>query len=105
MATKTKTISNIKSVIDKQRDFFESNATRDIDFRIEQLKKLKKAIQENEDNIYEALSADFKKSKFELLFRNIFILHFFIEENLTLDVLFLLSHLPLFLLTFIMMDI
>ena len=39
------------------------------------------------------------------LFRNIFILHFFIEENLTLDVLFLLSHLPLFLLTFIMMDI
>lgn len=65
MATKTATISNIKSVIDKQRDFFESNATRDIDFRIEQLKKLKKAIQENEENIYEALNADFKKSKFE----------------------------------------
>lgn len=61
----TKTISNIKNIIDKQRDYFETNATRDIDFRIAQLKKFKKAIQENEDNIYEALNADFKKSKFE----------------------------------------
>ena len=61
----TKTISNIKNIIDKQRDYFETNATRDIDFRITQLKKFKKAIQENENNIYEALNADFKKSKFE----------------------------------------
>jgi acyl-CoA reductase-like NAD-dependent aldehyde dehydrogenase len=60
MATKTKTISNIKLVIDKQRDFFDSNSTRDIDFRIEQLKKFKKAIQDNEENIYAALNADFK---------------------------------------------
>jgi aldehyde dehydrogenase (NAD+) len=65
MATKTKPISNIKLVIDKQRDFFDSNSTRDIDFRIEQLKKFKKAIQDNEENIYAALNADFKKSKFE----------------------------------------
>ena len=42
----TKTLSNIKKIIDQQRDFFESNATRDIDFRIEQLKKFKKAIQD-----------------------------------------------------------
>ena len=61
----TKTISNIKLIIDKQRDFFDSNSTRDIDFRIEQLKKFKKAIQDNEENIYAALNADFKKSKFE----------------------------------------
>lgn len=61
----TKTISNIKNIIDKQRDYFETNATRNIDFRITQLKRFKKAIQENEDNIYEALNADFKKSKFE----------------------------------------
>lgn len=61
----TQTISQIKSIIDKQRDYFESNATRDIDFRIEQLKKFKNAIKENEENIYAALNADFKKSKFE----------------------------------------
>ena len=61
----TKTLSNTKRIIGKQRDFFETNATRDIDFRIEQLKKFKKAIQDNEDNIYAALNADFKKSKFE----------------------------------------
>lgn len=59
------TISNIKSILDKQRNFFENNATRGIDFRIEQLKKLKKAIKVNEFNIYEALNADFKKSQFE----------------------------------------
>ncbi len=61
----TKTISSIKNIITTQRDYFETNATRDIDFRIEQLKKFKKAIQDNEDQIYEALNADFKKSKFE----------------------------------------
>jgi aldehyde dehydrogenase (NAD+) len=61
----TKTLSHTKSVIDKQRYFFESGATRDIEFRIEQLKKLKKAIQNNEDNIYAALNADLRKSKFE----------------------------------------
>lgn len=61
----TQTISDITSILAKQRDFFESNQSRDIDFRIEQLIKLKKAIKANENNIYEALSADFKKSQFE----------------------------------------
>lgn len=61
----TKTLSDTQPIIDQQREFFESNATRDIGFRIEQLKKLRKAIQENEENIYAALNADFRKSKFE----------------------------------------
>ncbi len=64
MAT-TKTTSNISAVIQKQRDFFESNVTRDIAFRIEQLKKFRKAIQQQEEAIYAALNADFKKSQFE----------------------------------------
>jgi len=71
----TKTISQIKSVIDKQRDFFESNTTRNIDFRIEQLNKLKKALQQNEDNIYAALNADFKKSQFETFATEIGVLY------------------------------
>lgn len=61
----TSTLYSTKTLIDQQREFFESNATRDIEFRIEQLKKLKKAIQENEEVLYAALHADFRKSKFE----------------------------------------
>ena len=61
----TKTISSIKLLIDKQRKFFESNTTRDIDFRMAQLIKFKQALQANEENIYASLHADFRKSKFE----------------------------------------
>lgn len=75
MATKTNTASSIANTIQLQRDFFESGATRNIDFRIEQLQKFKKALQDNEDNIYAALNADFKKSKFETYATEIGILH------------------------------
>ncbi|MEZ5025538.1 MAG: aldehyde dehydrogenase [Chitinophagales bacterium] len=61
----TKTVSTIKSIINKQRRFFESNATLDVDFRIEQLTKFKQALQTHEEQIYTALNADFRKSKFE----------------------------------------
>ena len=63
MATKVK--SSIQPLINKQRSFFESEKTRDIDFRITQLKKLKKAIQQHEDAIYQSLADDFRKSRFE----------------------------------------
>ena len=59
------TISPLKELLDRQRDFFESNTTRDVDYRIKQLKKLKKALQVNEQEIYTALYTDFKKSAFE----------------------------------------
>ncbi len=61
----TQTISPVKVLLDKQRDFFDTNTTRDISFRIEQLKNLKKAIQDREQDIYAALTADFRKSEFE----------------------------------------
>jgi len=66
MATKQATrISEIQSIINKQRDFFESDKTKDTDFRIAALKKLKESIQKNEGKIYEALHNDFQKSGFE----------------------------------------
>ena len=40
MATKTKISSIIAQTIQQQRYFFESGATRNIDFRIEQLTKI-----------------------------------------------------------------
>ena len=55
----------MESLTDLQRIFFNSNATKDIRFRIEQLKKLKKILKANEDRLHEAIYADFKKSAFE----------------------------------------
>ena len=51
--------------LENQRVFFNSFQTRDIDFRIDQLKTLKKAILAYEETIYQALWQDLHKSRFE----------------------------------------
>lgn len=55
----------ISRIIEKQNSFFRSKQTLDLEFRLVQLRKLYKAIAAYEEEIYEALYADFKKSKFE----------------------------------------
>ena len=56
---------SIAGVLAKQNDFFKTNITKDIDFRIEQLKKLKQCIEKKEKVIFEALKTDLNKHKFE----------------------------------------
>lgn len=51
--------------LEAQRQFFQSGATRSASFRKQQLKKLKKAVLENEEALYKALYNDLKKSKEE----------------------------------------
>jgi len=51
---------NYTEIIKKQRDYFNSNQTKNIDFRIEQLKKLKSIIQRQESALYEAIYLNFK---------------------------------------------
>lgn len=55
----------IKHIVQLQHEFFQSNATIDISFRIDQLKKLKMLIQMHEDEILHALKADMNKPEFE----------------------------------------
>ena len=55
----------LEEVLDEQKKFFRTNKTKDVNFRIEQLKKLKSIIKENEDRILEALKKDLNKSFFE----------------------------------------
>lgn len=55
----------LEEVIEEQKKFFKTNKTKDVNFRIEQLKKLKLIIKENEDRILEALKKDLNKSFFE----------------------------------------
>lgn len=56
---------DIHKLHSKQQAFFNSNQTLDIDFRITQLKKLKKVLKENEESLYKAIYEDFGKSAFE----------------------------------------
>ena len=56
---------NSKQILINQRKFFNSNKTKDISFRIKQLKKLKRLLKENEDLLYKAIYEDFGKSEFE----------------------------------------
>lgn len=56
---------NIQEILKDLNDFFYENKTDNIEFRIKQLKLLKKGINEYKDSIYKALYLDLGKSEFE----------------------------------------
>ena len=68
--------------IQQQRDFFFSGKTRDIDFRIAQLKKLKQLIMENETKMADAIFLDFGKSEFDLYTTELSIIYSDINESI-----------------------
>lgn len=55
----------MKTVFQNQKNFFNSNQSRSVTFRKQQLIKLKKVLKENEEALFEAIYLDFKKAKFE----------------------------------------
>ncbi|MGQ0737625.1 MAG: aldehyde dehydrogenase [Bacteroidota bacterium] len=57
-------MANIVS-LGKMRQYFSSGSTKSYPFRKEQLRKLKTAILDHEDELYDALQADLKKNKEE----------------------------------------
>ena len=59
------TIESINNIVQKQREYFLSNETKSIDFRLKQLKKLKQSVLNHIDDIYEALWNDLHKCKEE----------------------------------------
>ncbi|MCC5608340.1 aldehyde dehydrogenase [Nostoc sp. CHAB 5834] len=61
----TTELSNVGDIIQYQRDYFQTGKTKDVNFRIEQLKNLKQAILEYEQSIVEALQADLHKPEVE----------------------------------------
>lgn len=56
---------DIKELVKMQRKYYNTGKTRDISFRIEQLKKLKLVVSQNEEKILLALKKDLNKSDFE----------------------------------------
>lgn len=58
---------NIPQLIQSQRDFFATQQTKNISFRIATLKKLQKELIKRENDIIQALYDDFKKPKYEAI--------------------------------------
>lgn len=58
-------MADIKTINKRHQDFFNTNATYDVQFRINALKNLQKNIHEMEDEILEALRLDLNKAHFE----------------------------------------
>ncbi|WP_026690968.1 aldehyde dehydrogenase [Alteribacter aurantiacus] len=69
-----------KRLVDKQRHFFYTGATKKVAFRVEQLQKLKNAIKRREDDIMDAAWRDLGKSKREAFLSEIGFLYSEIKD-------------------------
>lgn len=58
-------MGKVRGILDKQKLFFSTGKTKEIEFRIDKLKQLKKIIKDNELEILDALKKDLGKSHFE----------------------------------------
>lgn len=58
---------DIDLILDKQKSFFRSGKTLDINYRLENLKKLRSLILSHEEELINALHKDFRKPAFEVL--------------------------------------
>ncbi|MDQ0149952.1 aldehyde dehydrogenase [Eubacterium multiforme] len=58
-------MGELEKVLQKQKEFYRRGKTKDINFRLDNLKKLKEVIKRNEEDILEALKKDLSKSFFE----------------------------------------
>ena len=56
---------NFQEILSEQQKIFLPNKTKDISFRIEQLKKFRSVLKNNAKNLIEAIYSDFGKSEFE----------------------------------------
>lgn len=67
-------------IVSQQRAFFNSNATKSVAFRIQQLRKLKNALQTNEQALMKAIDSDFKKSEFDTYTNELMLVYADINE-------------------------
>ena len=72
----------LKEIINNQRDFFNTNATKSVKYRINMLQRLKEAIRNNEVAILSALYKDLLKSRAEAYMSELAIVYAEINEAL-----------------------
>ena len=56
---------NYSQIFKSQKEFFNSQTTKDIAFRKKNLLKLKNVLKDNESLLFEAIYKDFRKSEFD----------------------------------------
>ncbi|MBM7691167.1 aldehyde dehydrogenase (NAD+) [Peribacillus deserti] len=81
-AVKETSQKEIKEVLNRHKEYFNKQCTKPIDFRIEQLKKLKQSIKNSEQDIFDALKKDLNKSEFESYLTEVGILYSEIDFTL-----------------------
>lgn len=72
----------LKSIVEKQKEFFKKDTTKSVEFRINILQKLEKVIRDNEKQILSALYEDLSKSEAEAYMTEIGIVYGEIHEAL-----------------------
>lgn len=73
-------MENIEKIVTGQRAYFLSEATKPIDFRVQQLKKLKSLLKAHEQEMIGGIYLDFKKSEFDAYTNEIALLYSDIDE-------------------------
>ena len=76
------TIESMNNIVSQQREYFMTNETKSVDFRLKQLKKLKRAVEKYSDDIYDALWKDLHKCKEEAFLTEISIVLNGIDDHI-----------------------
>ena len=71
----------MQNIVEKQRAFFNSNQTKEIEWRIQQLKKFRTVLKENEPLLYQAIYTDFQKSVFDTFANELSLIYSEIDET------------------------
>jgi aldehyde dehydrogenase (NAD+) len=66
---------DMSEIVERQRRFFATGATRGLEFRIARLKAFKAALSAHEDRLCQAIHADFGKSAFDTVSTELLFLH------------------------------
>ncbi len=67
-------------LVQKQRNYFGTHKTKDLNFRLQQLKKLELLLKSNEKSLYKAIFQDFKKSEFDTFVTELALLYHDIKD-------------------------
>ena len=63
------------TLVEAQRAYFNSNATKSVTFRVQQLKRLHSILKANESAIFKAIHTDYQKSEFDSFLTEFLVLY------------------------------
>jgi len=66
---------SMHTLVKKQREYFDTNTTKSVAFRVERLKQLRSLLKENQQALYEAIYSDYKKSSFDCFVTELIVLN------------------------------